>query len=133
MHHRFIVIFDGVCNLCESTVIFIIRRDKLGKYKFASAQSDAGKKLQFQYGLNALELGTMILIKDGLAYTKSDAVIGIAEHLDGCWKLLVLFKIIPKKIRDWAYTRVSKNRYQWFGKKRACMMPSKDIKARFLG
>lgn len=132
MEHQLIIVFDGVCNFCESSMNFVIHRDKNSKFKFAPAQSDAGEKLQKQYGINAIDLETMILIKDGVAFTKSDAAVEIAKDLDGAWRLLSLIRVFPKFIRDWAYSIVGQNRYRVWGKKETCMVPTADIRARFL-
>ncbi len=132
MEHKLIIVFDGLCNLCESSVYFVIRRDKRRKFRFALAQSRVGIDLQSQYGINALDLETMVLIKDGVAYTKSGAAIEIAKNLDGHWKILASVKAVPKPVRDWAYSKIARNRYRWFGKKASCMIPSIDIRSRFL-
>ena len=132
MEPRLIIVFDGVCNLCESSVNFVIRRDERRNFKFARAQSQIGIDLQNQYDINVLDLETMVLIKDGVAYAKSDAAIEIAKNLDGLWKILSSIKVVPKTVRDWIYSKIAKNRYRWFGKKDSCMVPSMDIKSRFL-
>ncbi len=117
MKHNLIIVFDGACNLCESSVNFIIRRDKSEEFKFVTAQSQTGIELQNHCAINALDLKTMILIKDGVAFTKSDAAIEIAKNLDGGWKILSFVKVIPKVLRDWAYSKIARNRYRWFDKK----------------
>lgn len=127
-----ILIFDGVCNLCQSSVNFVIRHDKNGRFQFTSAQSQTGIALQKQHHLNALDSETVVLIKDGIAYTKSDAAIEIAKNLNGGWKLLSVVKIMPKAVRDWGYQKIAANRYNWFGKKDSCMVPSPAIRSRFL-
>jgi predicted DCC family thiol-disulfide oxidoreductase YuxK len=127
-----IVIFDGVCNLCESSVLFIIRRDAAGRFRFAAAQSSAGRELQQRYALDALDLETLILIKDGRAFTRSDAFLHIARELDRPWRLLAALRVVPRSLRDRAYALVARNRYRWFGRKPACMVPSEDVRARFL-
>jgi len=132
MTHELILIFDGVCNLCQSSVNFVIRHDKNGRFQFTSAQSQTGIALQKQHHLNALDSASMVLIKDGIAYIKSDAAIEIAKHLDGGWKLLAIVKILPKAVRDWGYQKIAANRYNWFGKKDSCMIPSPAIRSRFL-
>ena len=132
MTHELVLIFDGVCNLCQSSVNFVIRHDKNGRFQFTSAQSQTGIALQKQHHLNALDSESMVLIKDGIAYTKSDAAIEITKHLDGGWKLLAITKIMPKTIRDWGYAKIAANRYNWFGKKDSCMIPSANIRSRFL-
>jgi len=132
MTHELVLIFDGVCNLCQSSVNFVIRHDKNGRFQFTSAQSQTGIALQKQHHLNALDSESMVLIKDGIAYTKSDAAIEIAKNLDGGWKVLAIIKIMPKAIRDWSYQKIAANRYNWFGKKDSCMVPSAAIRSRFL-
>lgn len=127
-----IVIFDGRCNLCESSVAFIVRRDAAARFRFAPAQSPAGQALQARHGLDALEHETMILIKDGRVHTRSDAAIEIARGLDGPWKLLAALRLVPRFLRDRAYAFVARNRYRWFGRKDACMVPSRELSARFL-
>ena len=127
-----VVVFDGVCNLCEDSVAFIIARDPNAKFKFVSAQSVVGKEIQECYGLDAIEDETVILIKNGEVFTHSDAGLEIAKDLDGSWKLMRYAKIVPKPIRNRVYSIIAKNRYKWFGKKNECMLPSPGVKARFL-
>lgn len=127
-----IVIFDGLCNLCESSVVFIIKRDKRAKFKVAQAQSEAGKKLQTQIDFDVAESNSMVLIKEGKAFFKSDAVLEVCRNLDGAWKLLSILKLLPLSFRNRAYEFVAKNRYRWFGKKDAYMVPTKELNARFI-
>ena len=127
-----IIIFDGICNLCERSVIFIINRDKASIFKFVQAQSKSGLKLQSDLGINAIELQTIILVKNGKTLFKSDAAIEIAKYLDGAWKLIYVFKTVPIFIRDKIYDYIAKKRYRWFGKKNVCMIPTKQLNERFL-
>jgi predicted DCC family thiol-disulfide oxidoreductase YuxK len=127
-----IIIFDGVCNLCEYSVIFIVKNDRQSRFRFVSAQSDKGKDLQRMCGVDTLQDGTVILLKNDQVYVKSDAALQIAKELDGLWRFLYLFRIIPKPLRDFFYSIISKNRYRWFGKKNACLLPDNTIKERFL-
>ncbi|PCJ44328.1 MAG: thiol-disulfide oxidoreductase [Moraxellaceae bacterium] len=127
-----IVVFDGVCNLCEDSVSFIIARDPNAKFKFVSAQSPLGIDLQDRYGIDAIKDETVILIKDDKVYTHSDAGLEIAKDLKGSWKYLHYAKVVPKPIRNWVYSTIAENRYKWFGQKNECMIPSQDIKVRFL-
>ena len=127
-----IVVFDGVCNLCEDSVAFIIARDPGAKFKFVSAQSPIGKEIQERYGIDAIEDETVILIKNGKVFTHSDAGLEIAKDLNGSWSLLRYAKAVPRPIRNKVYSTIAKNRYKWFGKKNECMLPSSEIKARFL-
>lgn len=127
-----IVLFDGVCNLCDNSVKFIIKRDKKGIFKMASLQSEVGKQLQEKYGQDTSKVDSVMLIENGKLYTKSTAALRIAKNLDGAWKLFIVFMVIPSFIRDIFYDFIAKNRYKWFGKHDACMIPDKSIKSRFL-
>ena len=132
MRTSHIILFDGVCVLCESSVRFIIKRDKAGLFKFAAAQSDAGRQLQSDLGLDAMASETMILVKNGKTYDKSDAALEIARSLSGPWRLLALFEIIPRCLRDPVYNNIARRRYRWFGKKDTCMIPDDSFRQRFL-
>lgn len=126
-----IVLFDGVCNFCNSSVQFIIKRDRGGYFQFASLQSDVGKNL-LALRPDLQDLDSIVLIEDGNYFTESSATLRIARKLDGLWKLAYLFNAIPKVCRDPFYRLFAKNRYRWFGKEEACMIPTKDMRARFL-
>ncbi|WP_424963726.1 thiol-disulfide oxidoreductase DCC family protein [Ekhidna sp.] len=126
-----IILFDGVCNLCNASVQFVIKRDKKKQFLFASLQSDfAEENLPKKYiSSNALQ---SIVLKDGdHIKTKSTAALTIARRLSGLWPMLYLFIIVPKFLRDWVYDIVARNRYKWFGKKDQCMIPSPELKDRF--
>jgi predicted DCC family thiol-disulfide oxidoreductase YuxK len=126
-----IILFDGVCNFCESSVQFIIKRDPKGHFHFASLQSDVGQKLLKEF--NAPEgIDSIILIENGQTFVKSSAALRISKQLSGFWKLFYSLRIIPVGIRDYMYDIIAKNRYKWFGKKESCMLPSDDIRKRFL-
>lgn len=127
-----IIIFDGVCNLCEFAVQFIIRNDRHAKFAFAAAQSPRGMELQCLHGVDTLADGTVILLKDNRVYVRSDAALEIAKDLDRPWNLLQAGKIIPKPVRDFIYSKISKNRYRWFGRKKECLIPDHETKERFL-
>ena len=127
-----IVLFDGVCNLCNSAVQFIIRHDKKNIFMFTSLQSDAGQKLLAQYNFPLGELNSFILIENNKAYTRSSGALKVVKKLKGLWPLLYGFMIVPKFLRDGVYNWVGKNRYKWFGKQDACMIPTPELKARFL-
>lgn len=126
-----IILFDGICNLCNKSVQFILKRDPEGNFQFASMQSEAGEKLLKHYGFNG-EIKSIILIDHGKVFRKSSAALRIAGKLQGFWKLLVVFQIIPPFLRDLIYDYIAKNRYRWFGKKESCMLPSPEWKKRFL-
>ena len=127
-----VVLFDGVCNLCSGFVQFVLPRDDAGKYKFASLQSDVGQALLAEHDLPTDELESVVLIEDGESYVKSAAVIRIAADLGGVYRLLSPFRFLPRAVRDGAYDFVADHRYQWFGKKDRCMLPSGDVQSRFL-
>lgn len=128
-----VILFDGVCNLCNSSVLFIIQRDPKARFRFASLQSDFGKAQMLRFGLNSSALNSVLLIKHETLYQKSNAALEIARNLTGGWPLLYGFKIIPVFLRDWIYNWIARNRYRWFGKKDACMIPTPELKSRFVG
>ena len=127
-----VVLFDGVCNFCESSVQFIIRRDPRGRFRFASLQSDVGRALVQAVGRSPDDLDTMVLVDGGRAWLKSTAALEIARHLTGLWPVLRIFVVVPRPIRDWCYDAIARRRYRWFGKKDGCMTPTADVRDRFL-
>lgn len=127
-----VVLFDGVCNLCNHSVQFIIRRDKKGRFLFAALQSDFGKKHLEGQGIPTENLETIVLVKGEKVYQRSDAILEIVRQLSGLWPMLYVFKLVPKIIRDWVYDFVARHRYQWFGRKDQCMIPTPELKMRFL-
>lgn len=128
-----IVLFDGVCNLCNGAVQYIIKRDKTDTFRYAALQSEIGEQLVAERAIDTSKVDSIILIEPGVAYfTKSDAALEIGKSFGGAWKLLQLFVWIPKSIRDAVYDIVARNRYKWFGKKDACMIPTPELKAKFL-
>ena len=127
-----VVLFDGVCNLCNGFVQFVLPRDPEGRYRFASLQSEVGRELLAEHDLPTDELESIVLIEDGESYVKSAAVIRIAAGLGGAYRLLSPFRHVPRPVRDRVYDFVADNRYRWFGKKDRCMMPSGDAESRFL-
>lgn len=127
------ILFDGVCNLCNQSVLFVIKRDKKAKFNFAPLQSAYAQHHLEKYHLPTSELKTIILLKDGTVYKRSRAVLEVAAGLSGLWPLLYAFVIIPATWRDFIYNWVARNRYAWFGKKDECMIPTPDLKSRFVG
>ncbi|MFM9945210.1 MAG: thiol-disulfide oxidoreductase DCC family protein [Bacteroidia bacterium] len=125
-----IVLFDGVCNFCNSSINFIIRNDKKGYFKFAPLQSELAQKLVGDKTKPVPE--SVILIENGKLYDRSSAALRIAKKLDGLWPIFYIFIIIPKPIRDMVYNFIGRNRYKWFGKTETCMIPSPEVKGRFL-
>ncbi len=128
-----IVLFDGVCNLCTGVVKFAIKRDKENVLHFASLQSEPAKLLMRKYGIDESQLKTFIFIENDKVYTRSTAGLKLVKTFGGLWPLLYAFIIVPKPVRDGVYNFISKNRYRWFGKEESCMIPSPEIRARFLG
>ncbi|TLS35813.1 thiol-disulfide oxidoreductase DCC family protein [Pseudalkalibacillus caeni] len=126
-----IILFDGECNFCDKSVQFIIKRDKKAIYKFGSIQSDEGQEILKKYRVPQ-GIDSLILVEGNKCYLKSSAALRICKNLQGAWKLLYGILIIPKPIRDIVYSFVAKNRYKWFGKKESCMLPSPEIRKRFL-
>ena len=125
-----IILFDGVCNFCDGSVNFIIEHDKKKYFKFAPLQSEAGQKYVEKFGLSAID--SVILVEDDKVYTHSTAALKVAKHLSGIWSFFYAFIIIPKPIRDFFYKLFAKYRYKLFGKKDECMIPSPEVRAKFL-
>ncbi|MGW9686353.1 thiol-disulfide oxidoreductase DCC family protein [Flagellimonas sp. 2504JD1-5] len=129
-----IILFDGVCNLCNGAVQFIIKRDKKDVFRYAALQSEVGKQLIAERAIDTSKVDSIILIEPSVAYfTKSDAAIQISQDFGGLWKAMTIFTWIPKIFRDGIYDLIAKNRYKWFGRKDACMIPTPELKAKFLG
>jgi len=127
-----IVLFDGVCNFCNGSVNFIIERDAKNYFKFAPLQSEIGRQYLDKFGIDKAETDSVILIEDEKAYTHSTAALKIAGRLPGIWSWLYGFIVVPKPVRDFFYKLFAKNRYRLFGKQDACMMPTPEIRQRFL-
>ena len=128
-----VILFDGVCNLCEASVLFIIKHDKSNYYRFAALRSDSGRKYLLAIGLEPDYDESLILIQDGSYYFESEAILRIAKHLDGFLRICYYIGIwIPRPLRKWLYRIISRKRYKWFGKKAACLQPTPELKARFL-
>ncbi|MGV2622280.1 UNVERIFIED_CONTAM: thiol-disulfide oxidoreductase DCC family protein [Halobacillus marinus] len=126
-----IVLFDGDCNFCDQSVQFIIKRDTKAHFRFASQQSDTGRRLMAEHNVSE-DLDSLILIDGSKAFDQSGAALRIAGKLNGGWKLAYGLLLIPKPLRDLVYKYIAKNRYRWFGKKEACTIPSPEIRQRFL-
>lgn len=127
-----IVLFDGVCNLCNGAVNFVIDRDPKKNFIFASLQSSAAQELLKQFHLPLSDYKSIVLIKQGVVFDRSDAILEIARELGKGWPVLYAFKVIPKFIRDGLYKLIAKHRYKLFGKRDQCRVPTKDILTRFL-
>ena len=127
-----IVLYDGVCGFCNSSVQFIIRNDRRGRFRFAALQSDVGKALLREHNLPAEEVESVVLIEDGKAYRKTRAALRIARRLDGAWKAFWPLVVVPPPIADVFYDLFARYRYRLFGKYDACPIPSPEVRARFL-
>jgi predicted DCC family thiol-disulfide oxidoreductase YuxK len=128
-----IILFDGVCNLCNSAVQFIIKHDRKDVFRFVALQSDLGKEILVYIGINPGNIDSIVLYEPGVAYYyKSDTALEIAKSLDGFFSLGIIFKIIPRGIRNHLYDYIAQNRYKWYGKKESCMIPTPELKAKFL-
>lgn len=129
---RSIIIFDGVCNFCNRTVNIILKHDKDNYFHFAPSQSNVAIEITQQHSIDQKAIASVILLDKEKVYTKTDAVIQIAKHLNGWPKIFRFIKLIPKPIRDFGYDLIANNRYRLFGKKAACMLPDTSIRDRFL-
>ncbi|HJD86994.1 MAG TPA: thiol-disulfide oxidoreductase DCC family protein [Empedobacter falsenii] len=132
MKTRKIILFDGICNLCNQSVQFVIEHDKRNQFRFASLQSDFGQNFLKENDLDAAQFDSVVFIEDDKFYTKSSAALKIAKHLDGITSCLHFFMIVPKPLRDIVYSFIAKNRYRWFGKQESCWLPTPELKAKFL-
>jgi predicted DCC family thiol-disulfide oxidoreductase YuxK len=128
-----IVLFDGVCNLCSRSVQFIIRRDPKARFRFASLQSPTGQQFLERFHLPTDALYSIMLVRGASFLERSDAALEIARNLSGLWPIFYVFKVVPKFLRDPVYDWISRNRYNWFGKKDACWLPTPELRERFIG
>lgn len=126
-----VILFDGVCNLCNASVQYVIKHDKKRLFRFASLQSSFGERILRENNLSANVFNSFILLDNNKIYTRSTAALHVAKKLNGLIKLLYGFIIVPKFIRDFVYDVIAKNRYKWFGKKEACWIPMPELKSLF--
>ncbi len=129
---RSIVLFDGVCNLCNTSVNFLIDRDPEDRFVFGALQSEEGLAVLRKHGLPEHYFDSIVLIEGKNVWTASDAVLEISRHMPGLWPALRVFRIIPKTIRDAVYNWIAANRYRWFGKRESCRLPTPEDRSRFL-
>ena len=128
-----IIVFDGVCNLCNNAIQFVIKRDKKKQFRYTSLQGNLGKQLLAERNIDPKKIDSIILIEPNIAYYyKSSAALEISKGLKGFYPIMSIFLIVPASIRDWVYDFIAKNRYKWFGKKEACMIPTPDLQSKFL-
>ena len=130
--NRNIIIFDGVCNFCNSAVNFIINRDPNGVYAFTPMQSEISQELIEKYQEGDFDFDTFLLIKNGVCYVRTDAILEIIQDLTGYWFLFGVSRVIPRSIRDYCYSVVARNRYKLFGKRESCMVPTPEVRNRFI-
>ena len=127
-----LILFDGVCNLCNAWVRFVIRRDPTGVFRFAAQQSPVGLAVIEDHVRDAGQLSSIVLIADGRVYTESDAILQILARLGAPWSWIALLRIIPRRTRDTCYRFIVRHRYQWFGRTEVCQIPSADVRSRFV-
>ena len=127
-----IVLFDGVCNLCNRSIQQLIRLDKKNQFVYGSLQGSTATKLFETLHLPPGKFDSIVFIDNGQVFSKSTAVLRISWYLGGGWKLFYVFSLLPKFLRDPVYNLIAKNRYKWFGKKQACWLPTPELKNLFL-
>lgn len=127
-----IILFDGVCNLCNGLVQFVITHDKKSIFRFGSLQSEGGRVLLKEHGLPLNDYDSFVYVKDNRVYLKSTGALHVLKDLGGFYKLLYVFIAIPRPLRDFAYSLIAQNRYSLFGKRESCMLPTPELKRRFL-
>lgn len=133
LQNKQLILFDGVCNFCNSSVLKIIKHDKKNRFIFASLQSEVGKKVIHHFSIDTEKVDSIILVEsEQKHFIKSSAALKIGKHFNGLWKLLQVFWIIPAPLRNIVYNYIAKNRYKWFGKKDNCMIPTPEIRAKFI-
>ncbi|MBB1283808.1 thiol-disulfide oxidoreductase DCC family protein [Flavisolibacter sp. BT320] len=132
MNNHPVVLFDGVCNFCNGSINFLIKQDKKAVFRFAALQSAAGQQLLQAYNLPQKDFESFVFLEKEKVYRQSSAALKLARHLPWYWQWTQVFWLLPKPIRDAAYTLIARNRYKWFGKKEACMVPTPDMRSRFL-
>jgi len=132
MNERTIILFDGVCNLCNGSVNFILARDPREIFLFSPVQSAFAKELLARHGLQGIGTDSFVLVKDGKCYLRSDAALQISREMPGMWPWLYGLRFVPKLLRDFVYNLVARHRYRLFGRKQSCMVPTPALKRRFI-
>lgn len=127
-----VVLFDGICNLCNGAVQFLLRRDRQRRFRFAALQSATGRRLLQQHGLAADGLATIVVLEEGHLRLRSDAALLLARRLPWPWPLWTVFLVCPRPLRDALYDFVARNRYRWFGRRESCLLPTPETADRFL-
>ncbi|MCL7754095.1 DUF393 domain-containing protein [Polaribacter sp. Z022] len=132
-NNKKIILFDGVCNLCNTSVLKVIKYDKNNVFLFAALQSEKGKEIINYLGIDTSKIDSIILYEPGVSYEiKSTAALKIMKEFKGFWSLTSIFMLLPEGFRNSVYNYIAKNRYKWFGKKESCMIPTPELKAKFL-
>jgi predicted DCC family thiol-disulfide oxidoreductase YuxK len=131
MYHN-LILFDGVCNFCNTAVNMTIELDNQKIFKFAAIQSKLGQQLYQQHGLDPVDIQTLMFVDGDMILTKSDAVLEVLARLDGGWQLLAGFRAMPQPLRDWAYTEFARQRFLLFGRQETCMVPTPEVQERFI-
>lgn len=129
MHYLY---FDGICNLCNGLILFVIKRDKKKIFKFASLQSVSGQKVLEKLNIKPDVMETIIYFSNNKYYTKSTAILQILKDLGGVWQLMFVFILVPRFIRNFMYSIIANSRYKVFGKRNKCAIPTPDVSERFL-
>jgi predicted DCC family thiol-disulfide oxidoreductase YuxK len=127
-----VVVFDGVCNFCSWSVSFIIAHDKRALFRFAALQSAAGRELCQRSGIDPDQVDAVLLFQRDRVRRRSDAALAIATAFGGPWRLLAVFWLVPRPVRDWLYGIVARRRYRWFGQRTTCLVPTDEIRHRFI-
>lgn len=128
-----VIVFDGVCVLCNGWVRFLLRHDREARYRFAAMQSDSGRRLLREHGLDADDPASFLLLEDGRPYRDSDAIIRVLRGLGGAWRGAAVLRAIPRAWRDVFYRAIARNRYRLFGKRATCLVPQPEHAGRFIG
>jgi predicted DCC family thiol-disulfide oxidoreductase YuxK len=132
LKNKTILLFDGYCNLCHSSVQFILRHEKNNSIYFTSLQSPIGIEILNQYSINPNKIDSLVLIQKNKAYIKSSAALRVTKYLKGLYPIAFSLLIIPSFLRNWVYDYIAKNRYKWFGKMSSCLVPDENLSKRFL-
>lgn len=127
-----VIFFDGVCNLCNGAVRFVLRHDRRARFRFASLQSPAARRLLAPAGIDPLDLDSMVLLENGHVHVRSAAALRMVRGLGGVWTLATVFLCVPPPVRDAVYRFIARRRYRWFGRRDACLAPTPETRARFL-
>lgn len=127
-----VIVFDGVCVLCNGWVHFLLRHDRRGRYRFAAMQSPSGRALLDGHGLDPDDPASFLLVEDGRAWTDTDALVRVVGGLGGAWNAIRVLGALPKPLRDGLYRVLARNRYRWFGRREACLVPAAELRERFL-